>query len=149
MTTLSLHKHQVQLENNFTTPAFTFTVNQGEHVLIAGRNRAGKSLLIAALAGRGRPLAGSRTCEVSVAEVSVAVQQALILEEIDDVEPILKEAKRLSELEPGKEFRHAAVIPEFVVRKAFREGWFNDSKAWKDWANDPDNALFRTWHGEL
>jgi len=81
LTTLSLHNHQVKLENNFTTPAFTFTVNQGEHVLIAGRNRAGKSLLIAALAGRGRPLAGSRTCEVSVAEVSVAVQQALILEE--------------------------------------------------------------------
>lgn len=75
--------------------------------------------------------------------------EALILEEIDDVEPILKEAKRLSELEPGKEFRHAAVIPEFVVRKAFREGWFNDPKAWKDWANDPDNALFRTWPGEL
>ncbi|MDO6538067.1 ATP-binding cassette domain-containing protein [Alteromonas stellipolaris] len=81
MTTLSLHNHQVKLENNFTTPAFTFTVNQGEHVLIAGRNRAGKSLLIAALAGRGKSLAGSRTCEVSVAEVSVAVQQALILEE--------------------------------------------------------------------
>lgn len=75
--------------------------------------------------------------------------EALILEEIDDVEPILKEAKRLSEQKPGNEFRHAAVIPEFVLRKAFREGWYNDAKAWKDWANDPDNALFRTWPGAL
>ncbi len=73
----------------------------------------------------------------------------LILEEIDDVEPILKEAKRLSELTPSKEFRHAAVIPDFVLRKAFREGWYNDPKAWKDWANDPDNKLFRTWPGQL
>lgn len=81
MTTLSLHNFQVKLENNFTTPAFTFNVNQGEHVLIAGRNRAGKSLLMAALAGRGKPLAGTRSCNVSVAEVSVAVQQAIILEE--------------------------------------------------------------------
>jgi hypothetical protein len=74
---------------------------------------------------------------------------ALILEEIDDVEPILKEAKRLSDVEPRKEFRHAAVIPGFVLRKAYREGWFNDSKAWRDWANDPDNKLFRTWPGNL
>lgn len=73
----------------------------------------------------------------------------LILEEVDDLTDLLAEAKRLSEETPGKEFRHAAVIPPFVLRKAMREGWINDPKAWKEWANDPDNKIFRTWPGKL
>ena len=73
----------------------------------------------------------------------------LILEDQFEVEPYLEMAKMLSEQEPGKEIRHAAVIPKHVLRQAFQEGWFNDQQAWKRWANDPDNKLFRTWPGAL
>lgn len=66
-----------------------------------------------------------------------------------DVEPIIEAAKILSEMTPGREMRHAAFIPKTVLDQAFNEGWFNDPKAWKKWANDPANACFRTWPGRL
>ena len=81
MSSLALHQYQTKLDNGFITPEFTFTVNQGEHVLVAGRNRSGKSLFLAALAGRGHKVSGTRTASLTIAEVSVAVQQALIQEE--------------------------------------------------------------------
>lgn len=73
----------------------------------------------------------------------------VIVEELEDCEPIIEAAKRLSDAEPSKEFRHAAFVPHFVMAKAMREGWVNDPQAWKRWANDPDNACFRTWKGQL
>ena len=73
----------------------------------------------------------------------------LTIQEIEDCEPIIEGAKRLSDETPGKEFRHAAVIPKHVLNQAYREGWFNDPEAWKRWANDADNKLFRTWPGTL
>jgi hypothetical protein len=66
-----------------------------------------------------------------------------------DVEPILDAAKILADEPPGKDFRHAAFIPDVVLEQAFREGWFHDAAAWKRWANDPANARFRTWAGRL
>ncbi len=75
--------------------------------------------------------------------------QDLIIESLQDCEPIIERAKMLSALEPGKEFRHAAVVPPIVLERAFKEGWYNDEKAWKRWANDPDNRAFRTWPGNL
>lgn len=71
----------------------------------------------------------------------------LIINLQEDCEPIIEGAKRLSELEPGKEFRHVAVIPRFVLDRSFREQW--DAADWKRWANDRDNRLFRTWPGRL
>ena len=50
---------------------------------------------------------------------------------------------------PGKDFRHAAFVPESELNRAFAEGWFHDAKAWKRWANDPANACYRTWKGRL
>jgi hypothetical protein len=66
-----------------------------------------------------------------------------------DVEPIIKAAKMLSEQAPGKDMRHAAFIPKTVLDQAFIEGWFHDKAAWKRWANDPANECFRTWKGRL
>ncbi len=73
----------------------------------------------------------------------------LILESVQELEPIIEAAKALSELEPGKDFRHAAIIPQIVLEQSFREGWFNDKSRWKKWANDPANKPFRTWPGNL
>lgn len=73
----------------------------------------------------------------------------VLVHEVEDCEPYLEQARVLSDLAPGREFRHAAVVPHFVYAKAYREGWANDRKAWKKWANDPANKLFRTWPGAL
>lgn len=71
------------------------------------------------------------------------------IETRQDVEPILEAARILAGETPGKDFRHAAFIPDVVLERAFREGWFHDRAAWKRWANDPANAGFRTWKGRL
>jgi len=73
----------------------------------------------------------------------------LIIEEREDCEPIVGAAKILADQPPGREFRHAAYIPQHVLNQAFREGWFHDKAAWKKWANAPENAKFRTWRGRL
>lgn len=75
--------------------------------------------------------------------------QDLLIEYVQDCEPIMERAKVLSEMHPGKEMRHAAFIPDFFYAKAVREGWHLDKEKWKQWANDPDNKAFRTWPGRL
>lgn len=74
----------------------------------------------------------------------------VVVNELEDCEPVLEAAKRLGDLEPAKEpFRHAAYIPRHVLNRAYREGWFNDEEAWKKWANDPNNKHLRTWKGRM
>ena len=41
-------------------------------------------------------------------------------------------------------FRPIAEIPNIIYYRAVREGWANDSDAWKKWYSDPDNKYFRT-----
>ena len=69
------------------------------------------------------------------------------IERREDVEPLIKVAKDMSELQPSKDLRHTAVIPQFVLDQSLREKWTN--KDWKKWANDSHNAMFRTWKGRL
>ena len=66
-----------------------------------------------------------------------------------NVRPVIEHATKLRELEPGKNFSHAAEIPKVIWNKALREGWHNDPKAWKKWLNDPDNKPFRVWPGRI
>jgi len=66
-----------------------------------------------------------------------------------DVAHIVRAAEIMSDQPPGKDFRHAAFIPEAVLDQSFLEGWFHDKLAWKKWANDPENAKYRTWKGRL
>lgn len=71
------------------------------------------------------------------------------VESRQDVSHIIAAAKIISDVPPGKDFRHAAFVPKSVLDQAFNEGWFHDKAAWKRWANDPANAEFRTWKGRL
>ncbi len=73
----------------------------------------------------------------------------LIIETVQDCEPILEYAKMLSEQTPGKEWRHAACIPMFFLDKAAKEGWLHDKAKWKAFLNDPDHKAFRTWPGKV
>jgi hypothetical protein len=71
------------------------------------------------------------------------------IQTVEDCEPIVKAASIMADEAPGKDFRHAAYIPQAVMDEAFRDGWFHDKEAWKKWANDGANARFRTWKGRL
>ena len=73
--------------------------------------------------------------------------KTVTIEHREDVEPLIKVAKDMSELQPSKDLRHTAVIPQFVLDKSLREKWSN--KDWKKWANDSHNKMFRTWQGRL
>lgn len=71
------------------------------------------------------------------------------IETRQDVSHITSAAKIIANSPPGKDFRHAAYIPDAVLDQAFNEGWFHDPAAWKRWANDPANESYRTWKGRL
>lgn len=80
--------------------------------------------------------------------------QALHTVTHEDMDPLLDRVKEIKDTanweKTRKEpMRHVAVIPQFVLDKAAREGWFNDKQKWTDWANDPINACFRTWPGRI
>lgn len=58
----------------------------------------------------------------------------------DDLLPIIK-----SESESAKrdrDFYPVRVIPQHVMDRAFKEGWFNDRAAWKRWANSDEGKTF-------
>jgi hypothetical protein len=86
---------------------------------------------------------------VEIQHVDTENEDDLIVETKWDVEPIVERAKMLSEQTPGETFRHVGTIPPHVLRQAYREGWIHDQKKWKQWLNDPDNAAFRTWPGQI
>jgi hypothetical protein len=71
------------------------------------------------------------------------------IESRQDVGPVIEAARMIADEAPGRDFRHAAFVPESELNRAFAEGWFHDPKAWKSWANDPANACYRTWKGRL
>ena len=73
----------------------------------------------------------------------------LILETVQDCQPILDYVKQERERPVGKEWRKVAVIPLTVYDKAAREGWLHDKARWHRWMNDPDNAAFRVWNGNI
>ncbi len=71
-----------------------------------------------------------------------------IVHERENVTPLLEQAKIVrDDLPAGKDWRAIATIPQTVVNKAFREGWFHDQKAWRKWANDSNNAYLRLSRG--
>ena len=73
--------------------------------------------------------------------------KSVTIDHREDVEPLIKLAKDMSDLQPSKDLRHTAVIPQFVLDQSLREKWTNAD--WKKWANDSDNKMFRTWNGKV
>lgn len=71
------------------------------------------------------------------------------IETRQDLEPIIKAAKILSQRKPGKDFTRVALIPKTTLDKALIEGWFHDEEAWRRWANDSANKVFRTTEGTI
>lgn len=71
------------------------------------------------------------------------------LEERQDCTAIVDAVKELGDANTTRKatwWRHQAVIPDVVLNRAFREGWFHDAAAWRRWMNDPDNRAFRVEH---
>ena len=71
------------------------------------------------------------------------------LETRQDVAPIIRAAKEMWSDKPPLDFRRVALIPEEVLNQSFAEGWFGDETAWKRWANNPENACYRTCKGTI
>ena len=42
-----------------------------------------------------------------------------------------------------------AEVPMIIYEQAFREGWHNDKKKWRQWLNNPDNKIFRITDGRM
>lgn len=95
-----------------------------------------------------RELIGATARTRELFSYDFATEETRIIE-IEDCGPLVEAARILADQPPGKDFRHAAYIPQYVFNRAFREGWLHDKAAWKRWANDPENAAFRTWKGRL
>ena len=74
-------------------------------------------------------------------------EKTFTIEHKEDVEPLIREAKDMSYLEPSKDLRHVAIIPKFVLDQSLREKW--TKKDWKKWGNAHENKPFRTWQGRL
>jgi hypothetical protein len=70
-----------------------------------------------------------------------------VVQTLYDVEPALKSAEIARDNAPGKDMRHIAEIPHDVLDRAFKEGWYNDQKAWRAWVNNSDNAKYRVHKG--
>lgn len=82
-------------------------------------------------------------------EIAHVEDGKLTIEERYDIEPTLDAARLSRDMDAGsgKDMRLAAHVPQDVLDRAFREGWYHDPKAWKRWMNDPQNKPFRVWGG--
>jgi|TARA_B100000123_G_scaffold234813_1_gene185503 hypothetical protein len=66
-----------------------------------------------------------------------------------DVSNTIGYVKQLRDNTPGKDLRHVAEVPLVIWEKAVQEGWHKDKAKWRQWLNNPDNAIFRTWPGKV
>jgi len=81
------------------------------------------------------------------------MEKKVVIEKKQNVEPIIRLAKDMSELEPSKGLRHVGIIPNVILDDAYRKGKFktkeSKQKFMKDFLNNPDNKYFRTWPGRI
>ena len=71
------------------------------------------------------------------------------IESRQDVQALVDYAAACRETVPDKDFTRVAIIPKSELDRAFNEGWYHDPEAWRRWANDPDNRLYRTTEGTI
>lgn len=67
--------------------------------------------------------------------------------QMDEVLESIKRARE-DEADKGKPVnRHLARVPMTVMEQSIHEQW--DESDWKRWLNDPANAAFRVWPGQV
>ena len=84
------------------------------------------------------------------------IDNKLVVESIQDIEPILESnkferkefsTKLNSERKYNRGFTKVATIPNIIIDKLMRDGIWFDKEAMKKWLNDPENKAFRTGGG--
>ncbi len=84
------------------------------------------------------------------------IDKKLVVESIQDIEPILESnkferkefsTKLNSEQKYNRGFTKVATIPNIIIDKLMRDGIWFDKEAMKKWLNDPENKAFRTGGG--
>lgn len=73
----------------------------------------------------------------------------LIIETVQDCQPIIDHVKQMRDLPVGKEWRLVASVPMCFFDKWAKEGSLHDRAKMHRWLNDPDNAAFRVWNGRI
>ena len=91
---------------------------------------------------------------LSVFHYDEARPEEFIIETRENNEAIKEHIGKLRQYRESREgrlheMRHLAEIPNTVLDRAHREGWFNDPAAWKRFLNDPDNAALRVTPGRV
>ena len=81
-------------------------------------------------------------------------EDRLIIERVQDVEPILEANKRAfndADTSWKREMNHVARIPKVIIDEYMKRGinLLADEAALKRFLNDPDNRLFRTKPGRV
>jgi hypothetical protein len=71
------------------------------------------------------------------------------LESVQDVTDVIEHNKALSDIKPGREWRHAASIPLVIYYELKRKGILGDPDALAKWLDDRDNQVFRSWKGKI
>lgn len=69
-------------------------------------------------------------------------------EELGGIIDFCKEKQEATRFDKDDGLRHVAEIPVSVYEQAVNEGW-DTPEGWRQWANNPDNACFRTWKGRI
>lgn len=65
-----------------------------------------------------------------------------------EMDAVLEGIKRDREaVRPGSTNKLLARVPMTVMEQSIHEQW--DEADWKKWLNDPDNAHFRVWQGNV
>jgi hypothetical protein len=65
-----------------------------------------------------------------------------------EMDAVLAGIKRDRELQdPKSTNKLVARVPMTIMERSIHEQW--DEADWKKWLNDPDNAAFRVWQGQV
>lgn len=65
-----------------------------------------------------------------------------------DLTQVVETNKAMAEVHPnGSTNKLVARVPLAIWERSYHENWGEDD--WKRWLNDPDNAMFRVWKGQV
>ena len=83
--------------------------------------------------------------------VTVEQDDTIHWDTFENVDPLVKLCKEQRDMGVNRKssMRPVAHVPETVVMASMREGWFHDTKRWKQWVNDRDNKAFRCSEGRF
>lgn len=69
-------------------------------------------------------------------------------QELDHIIDFCRQKQEATRFDRNDGMVHVAEIPLAIYEQAVMEGW-DTPDGWREWANRPENAIFRTWKGRV